>query len=281
MARVLIAGCGYVGTALGQRLYRDGAEVFGLRRDPSGLPPEIFGVAADLGNPKTLRDMPPNLDYIVYAAAPNSHDAEAYEAVYVKGLSNLLDALNAQGQQPKRVIFTSSTGVYGQNDGSWVDEYSSTRPSGFSGALVLEGEGLLLDSGLSATVLRLGGIYGPGRTRFIDGVSNGTTTCVDGITHYMNRQHLDDCVGALRHVMYLAHAHPIYLATDNCPADRSDVIRWLAETLGVEQPRSIPPIEAPKRLRGSNKRCVNDRLRMSGYTFRYPTYKEGYMSLIK
>ena len=173
MANVLIAGCGYIGTALGVWLTSDGHMVWGLRRHPELLPPGIRPFAADLTTPETLSALPSELDYVFYTAASTASDDRAHRAIYVNGLSNLLDALLHQGQQPRRFFFTSSTAVYSQYSGEWVDEASPTQPVDFSGARVLDGERLLSRGPFAATVVRLGGIYGPGRARLIDSVRQG------------------------------------------------------------------------------------------------------------
>src|SRR5262245_25881393 len=165
MANVLIAGCGYVGSALARRRVERGDNVFGLRRNPVDLPPGVVPIAADLAVPRSLADLPGALDVVVYAASPGGRDDAFYRTAYVEGLRNLLAALAERGQKPRRTIFVSSTAVYGQSRGEWVDETSPTTPTHFSGKRLLEAEALLRDSGLTGVVLRLGGIYGPRRTR--------------------------------------------------------------------------------------------------------------------
>ena len=108
--RTLIAGCGYVGCALGERLVAEGHEVWGLRRDCSGLPASFRAVAADLGNTSELRALPPDVDYLVYAASAGESSEAAYRRAYVLGLGNVLAAL--RGRPPRRAFFTSSTAVY-------------------------------------------------------------------------------------------------------------------------------------------------------------------------
>lgn len=278
--RVLIAGCGYVGTALAERLAVEGGIVWGLRRDPKGLPSAVRPLAADLTDPGTLRNLPSGLECVVYTAAPDRVDDEAYRRIYVEGLSHVLDALQRQGQEPRRIFFTSSTAVYAQSGGEWVDEASATEPTHFSGMRMLEAERLLLGSPFPATILRLGGIYGPGRVGLIERVRRGEAVCIDGPPTYTNRIHRDDCAGALEHL--IAHPQPenLYIGVDDEPADECAVLRWLATQLGVPLPRVERSADlAPRRQRG-NKRCRNARLVASGYIFRYPTFREGYGALL-
>lgn len=281
MARILIAGCGYVGTALAERLVAERHDVWGLRRDPAGLPPGVGPLAADLTDPGTLRNLPSGLECVVYTAAPDRLDDEAYRSIYVEGLSHVLDALRRQGQEPRRIFFTSSTVVYAQANGEWVDETSPTEPVHFSGTRMLEAERLLLGSPFPATILRLGGIYGPGRVGLIERVRRGEVVCTDGPPTYTNRIHRDDCAGALQHLM--AHPQPedLYIGVDHEPADECAVLPWLAARLSVPLPRVRPTAEPGPRRRAGNKRCRNARLVASGYIFRYPTFRDGYGALLE
>jgi nucleoside-diphosphate-sugar epimerase len=280
MANILIAGCGYVGTALGLRLTAAGHVVWGIRRSAEGLPSGIRHVAADLTIPETLRELPPALDVVFYTAAPNGPDEAAYRAIYVDGLRYVLEALVRQHQSPQRVLLTSSTAVYAQSDGEWVDETSPTEPQHFTGRRVLEGERVLLDGPFPATVLRLGGIYGPGRTSLIERVRQGLATCRDGPPLYTNRIHRDDCAGALHHLMTLSQPDSRYIGVDHEPADYCDVLRWLAAQLGAPPPRVEASSGTDTRRHRTNKRCRHDKLIASGYVFRYPTFREGYAALL-
>ena len=280
MTRVLIAGYGYVGTALGGRLAAAGHEVWGLRRSAAGFPPGVHSVAADLTKPQTLRHLPRDLEVVFYTAAADGADEAAYRAIYVDGLRHLLEALVEQRQAPRRVVFTSSTAVYAQSHGEWVDETSPTEPQHFTGRRVLEGERLLLTSPFSATVLRLGGIYGPERVSLIERLRQGLAVCRDGPPVYTNRIHRDDCAGALHHLMTLPQPEALYLGVDHEPADQCDVLRWLAAQLGVAPPKLDAIVEDETRRPRTNKRCRNTKLVASGCVFRYPTFREGYAALL-
>lgn len=284
MSRILIAGCGDVGTRLGLVLAADGDEVRGLRRNPSSLPAGIAAVRGDLATGDGLRDAADGVQVLVYAAAADGFTDDAYRAAYVDGLRRMLDALAVANAPLERVLFTSSTAVYGQSDGSWVDEESPTEPQGFSGRRLLEAERLLLGSGHPAAVLRLAGIYGPGRTRLIDEVRGGAASVPDGGEPlWTNRIHADDCAGALRHLIRLptdAAMHGLWLGVDDEPSDRAVVLDWLADRLAVSRPRRVPTGDAPARMRPGNKRCRNAKLRSTGYAFLFSTFREGYADVI-
>ena len=198
-------------------------------------------------------------------------------------------ALAALGISPARlpglawVGYLSTTGAYGDRQGAWVDEDSPTEPTHFSGVRMLEAERLVAAAG--GVSLRLGGIYGPGRTRLIDAVRAGRASIRPGPPHWTNRIHRDDAAGALRHLIERSLAGaalaPVYVGVDDEPADEAEVLRWLAARLGLPEPPVAPSAARPPgRPRGGNKRCRNARLRASGYAFAYPTFREGYGALI-
>jgi nucleoside-diphosphate-sugar epimerase len=273
LRRILVAGVGDVGAALARRRVAAGDEVHGLRRDVSRLPAGIVPVRADLTRPETLRQLPQGLDALVYAAAADRADERAYRAVYVDGLRNVLDAVGPVA----RVLFVSTTGVYGQRDGEWVDERSATEPTRFTGRVMLEGETLARSrAGAVVTVLRLGGIYGPGRGRLVEQVRRGEATCVPGVV--TNRVHRDDAVAAIAHVLESARPPAVVNVVDDDPAERCAVLRWLADRLGAPAPAVV---SGDARTRTDNKRVSNALLRSFGWVPRFPTFREGYAAVLR
>jgi nucleoside-diphosphate-sugar epimerase len=281
MARVLIAGCGYVGTALGRMLVDGSHDVWGLSRFPVSLPDGVRPVTADLGVAASLADLPPDLQYVFYMASPGGSDDALYRTAYVEGLSNLLAALARQGQRPTRVFFVSSTAVYAQQRGEWVDETSPAEPAHFSGRRLLEAERTLFAGPFAGTVMRFAGIYGPRRTQLIQSVRTGRAVFRKSRPEWTNRIHRDDCAGALKHLMQLDRPESVYLGVDCEPAERGAVLLWLAGAVGAPPPRAVRPRDPAFRPARTNKRCRNDRLLASGYTFRYPTYREGYRAVLE
>lgn len=203
-----------------------------------------------------------------------------YRRAYVDGLRALLAELDRRGQKPARLLFASSTSVYPNDDGSWVDESAPVASSGFKATRLLEGERLALSSSIRAVVVRFGGIYGPRRTGTIDRVRAGRAVYREDATRYTNRIHRDDCAGVLQHLAGLEDPQPIYVGVDSDPAAELTVYNWLAGVLGSPEPRAAGPGDR-EATRGSNKRCRNDRLLGSGYTFRYPSFREGYRAVIE
>ncbi len=275
--RILVAGCGYTGTALAVRLAAEGHRVWGLRRTAGAVAPGVETLSADLLDAGLGARVPEEIDRVFYTAAADDGSEEAYRAAYVEALDRLLGVLEARGGPRPRVLFTSSTSVHHQRDGSAVDEDSPTQPEGHRGRIMLEAEARLARSPLETVALRLGGIYGPGRTRFIEAVRSGRARRTRGAPRYTNRIHRDDAAGALAHLAALPAPRPLYLGVDDDPAERDEVLSWLAARLGMPPPPDEEPGPGPH---DAGKRCSNARLRASGYVFRYPDFRAGYGALI-
>lgn len=277
---VLIAGCGYVGTELGRSLVAEGWAVWALRRHVEGLPLEFTPLARDLSEPDLKLEVTAPITHVVCCTSADGFNEEAYRTAYVEGPRRLIHALAQEGHHPEKFLFTSSTSVYGDAGGDWVDETTSPTPSGFSGRILLEGEQVVLSSPYTSSVVRFGGIYGPDRTHTIERVRTGQAVCVEGRIDYMNHLHRDDCAGILQFLLETSDLKPIYIGVDQEPADRSSVYCWIADKLGTAPPPTSfeePPVYEK---RGGNKRCSSRLLVESGYRFKYPTYREGYAALI-
>ncbi len=270
-----------MGSALGERLVAEGHEVYGLKRNPVDLPEGIKPVRADLSLPETLVSLPSNIETIFYTAGAGRSDEEGYRYAYLDGMGRLLGALADLAEKPKRIFFTSSVSVYDQRRGEWLDEESKAAPSNYRGDIMLMTERLLLAGEIPATVVRLGGIYGPGRDRLVRAVARGEVAASNGEPHYTNRIHRDDAAACLQHLMTLDSPESLCLGVDHEAAEESVVLRWLADRLGVKLPEPGDG-DGPARVRrAGSKRCRNDRLVESGYRFLYPTFREGYEMMIR
>ena len=277
---VLIAGCGDVGGRLAVRLLASDWQVYGLRRSVSRLPAGVTGVAGDLFSEQCPADWPTGpLDYLVYSAAATDHDEAGYRAAYVEGLQHVLSWLKENGQQPKRLLFVSSSSVYGQQDGEWVDETSPTVAGGYSGRLMLEAEQLALGSGIPASILRLTGIYGPGREWLLTQVRRGYRVAVEPPL-YGNRIHVDDAAGLMAFLLEAdrrgAALDPLYIGVDDAPAPLAEVVAWLREYLGVTQWAEDASVR-----RAGSKRCSNARAKALGWAPEYTSYREGYAAILE
>ena len=276
MAHVLIAGAGYVGLALAEILLAAGHRVTGLRRTPPVAGHGMRWLAADVTRPGTLAILPDDLDAVVCALAPSGRGEAAYREIYLEGTGNLLAALPARSLP---LLLVSSTGVYGQDDGQWVDEDTPPAPTTPSGRILLEAEDRVLAARPDATIVRFSGIYGPGRTWLVDRVRSGQPVQVDPPS-YTNRIHRDDCARVLAWLLAQRLAGrelpPRLVASDDDPAPLVEVMGWIAELLDCPAPPAAPRDPSAPR----NKRCRNDRLKDLGYTFLFPSYREGYEDML-
>jgi nucleoside-diphosphate-sugar epimerase len=277
---VLIAGCGDVGGRLATQLLAAGWEVHGLRRDVSRLPAGVIGVAGDLFNKECPATWPIGaVDYLVYCAAATDHDEAGYRAAYVQGLEHVLEWLGDYGQVPNRLLFVSSSSVYGQQEGEWVDESSPAVAAGYSGRVMLEAEQLALKSGIPASVVRLTGIYGPGREWLLTQVRRGYRVVVEPPL-YANRIHADDAAGLMACLLEADRRgvalDDVYIGVDDEPAALADVVGWLREYLGVTEWADNDSVR-----RTGSKRCSNARARVLGWTPKYPSFREGYAAILE
>lgn len=277
---VLIAGCGYVGSALAARLQAAGRRVVGLRRSEAPLPPGVVALRGDVTRPATLTSLPDDIGAVCYAVAADAREDGAYERAYVRGVAGLLEALASRRIRPSCLLFVSSTAVYAQDDGSVVDEDSPTEPRHFSGRRLLEGEALARSAPFPGIVLRLGGIYGPGRTSLLDQVRSGRAAVAPGGPRYTNRIHRDDAAAAIQHLLGLVAPAACFVGVDCDPAPQAEVLAWLAGRLGAPPPPVREPAPGSRRAAG-NRRCSNRRLLQTGYRFLYPSYRDGYAALIE
>ena len=271
-ARVLIAGCGYTGARAATLLQQRGCKVFGARRSAAALPAGVTLVPIDLLE-GDLSALPPALDAVVWAVSPEPTEA-GYRAAYVDGPARLLRHLAERGDPLARTVLVGSTSVWHHEDGREVDEETPPCPADFRGAAVLDGEQVLRQHGGSSVALRFSGIYGPGRTRLIDRIAAGAAPPAQAV--YSNRIWADDGAKAILHVLSLEAPAPLYVVTDDAPADLREVHAWLAEQLQV-------PLSAPSEDyagRGGSKRCSNRLLRDSGLELEAPDFRAGYRRLL-
>lgn len=286
--RIAILGCGYVGLELGRQLTARGHEVCGVRRSPEGCEAiEEAGfeaVQADIADRGALAGVP-DADALVFAASSGGRGAEAAREVYVRGLETVIGHFSERADPPERLLYTSSTGVYGDHGGDWVDEDTEVEPATEKTRVLREAERVALDSPIPGTVVRFAGLYGPDRYR-LERYLEGLVT--EG---YLNMIHREDAAGVSRYLLEedLARGE-VVLAVDDEPADKWAFADWLAEQCGVPEPPketeeerlADPDLSEPARRRlETSKRCSNAKLRELGYEFSYPTFREGYCEAVK
>jgi len=334
--RVLIVGCGYVGLPLGAELVRQGHAVFGLKRSADDAELKTAGITplhADITRAETLTELPRDYDWVFNCAASGGGDVEAYRQLYLLGNRNLIEWLRPF--PPRRYVYTSSTSVYGQNDGSLAVETDPVSPPTETGQILVATENLLLavasggasvlasrgDDGSAGVplagsdgpgnspagrqrsqvdwekgsrvrsphpfpvvILRLAGIYGPGRGHWFKQFLRGEARIEGDGSRFLNMIHRDDVVGAIIAVLQGGAPVPsVFNAVDNEPVSQRDFFAWLAGQLGKPMPSSVPADAEVNRKRGvTNKRVSNQRLKkMLGYQFKYPTFRQGYAAEIE
>jgi nucleoside-diphosphate-sugar epimerase len=270
--RILIAGCGDVGSVLALSLLQDGHVVYGLKRDTSSLPEGVLPVPADLTRPDSLANLPQDIDRLVFMPTPSSRDVAGYEAIFIQGWKNVWAGFK---HPPARSLVVSSTAVYGESDGAIIDEKTDPRPTGFNGKALLEMEQAAAASTDNLVVVRISGIYGPGRERLIRLAASQGLEIQQTPPYFTNRIHRDDAAATLKHLMLIDDPQGIYIASDDLPAPRYEVVEWLAKQQGAFSPAAITDKQASK-----GKRASNTRLRDSGFILSYPDYRAGYGAVL-
>jgi nucleoside-diphosphate-sugar epimerase len=287
--RVLIIGCGYVGLPLGAEMARLGHEVFGLTRtDGTHASLQQHGIrplSADITRRAELDALPLPFDWVVNTVASNRGGPEEYLMTYFEGMRNILQWLEAA--PPKKMVYTSSTSVYGQTDGSLVKETSPAEPRSELGQVLVAAERLLLEAVLTkkipAVILRAAGIYGPGRGHlFLQYLKNEARISGHG-ERLLNMIHRDDLAACILTALKSGRPGEIYNASDDEPVPQIHFFRWLSETLGKNMPPFVREDEAAPRKRAlTHKKVSNRKLRMElGCALRYPTFRQGYTAEIQ
>ncbi|TKX74285.1 NAD-dependent epimerase/dehydratase family protein [Halorubrum sp. GN11_10-6_MGM] len=292
--RVVVVGCGYVGLTLAEQLHARGHSVTGVRRSDGGLDavdavgPGVEAVRADATDPESLPALP-DADAVVFAASSGGKGAEAAREVYVDGLTNVVDEYGSRASPPDRLVYTSSTGVYGDHDGGWVDEETPVEPTTEKTRVLAEAERVATehaaDRGIDGTVVRFAGLYGPERYRLERYVEGPVTA------GYLNMVHRDDAAGSIRYLLETDRARDsAVLVVDDEPVDKHAFADWLADACGVPRPEKLSKDEriaagdlsaaAERRIRTS-KRCSNALLRELGYEFAHPTFRSGYRDAVR
>lgn len=272
--RVLLIGCGDLGQRVARRFLARGDEVHALRRHPPAADASgIQWLQGDITRPDLLPPLPAGVTRLIHLPAPGARDPAVYRAVFVDGLRNALQTLDASRLQ--RIVFVSSSAVYGEHHGAWVTEETPPAPQGFNGRVLLEAEAALASQPVSATALRLAGLYGPGRLQLIERLRSGAAGAPVRPEHWANRIHIDDAAAAVVHLALLPDVAPVYIGCDDTPLPLHTLYADLAKLIGAPEPR-----EAPAPLHVGSKKLSNARLRASGLTLQWPDSRQGYAALL-
>jgi nucleoside-diphosphate-sugar epimerase len=271
--------------ATGQELAELGHEVFGLRR--TELPDDelkgngMTGLKGDITEPEDLARLPRDFDWVVNCVSSSHGDVEDYRRVYLEGMQNLLEWFSTK--PPKKFVYTSSTSVYAQTDGSLVSENSPAEPVSETARVLLETEKILTQAAkqnFPAVILRVAGIYGPGRGYWFKQFLQGEGKIEGKGERILNMVHRDDVAGAIIAALEKGRPGETYNVVDDEPISQVGLFRWLAESSRKEMPPFVEFDDKAERKRGwTSKRVSNRKLKTDvGYRFRYPTFREGFVA---
>ncbi|MEM6885738.1 MAG: SDR family oxidoreductase [Verrucomicrobiota bacterium] len=274
----LIVGCGYLGKPLAAALRLDRWRVGTVvKSDAShdelmGQGFEVF--QGDVVESRFWQSLSSDWSHVVYCPSTGGGGVEAYRQIHEVGLQNCLEWLSSESH----LIYTSSTSVYGQQDGELVDETSHTYPASASGQELVKAEQRVCEAG--HTVLRLGGIYGPQRGVLLKRLREGSALIPEQDPKWLNLIYLSDIISAIRHGLTgKLESGEVYNVIDNEPASYKEIYDWLCQFLKLPLPEMGTPDYFGKRGI-TNKRVSNQKLRRTGWMPQYPSFREGYAEMI-
>lgn len=284
---VLIAGCGWLGSEIARSLQARGDRVTGVRRSKSACAAlqsaGIDALALDLCDPEALDALPGDLDAVIACASANEHGERAYRRAYVDLSQNLFRAVRSR--PIRTLVFTGSTGVFGQAHGGDVDESTPVAPSDPTSVVLVEAEQTVLAAGrvgIDTRLVRASGLYGPGRAGVLQRVKDGRLALGRDEEVWMNWCHLADAAATILAALDKGRAGAVYHATDAQPARRREVVTWIAQQLGVT-PATSSASDAPQasaRPR-AHRRILAARTRAElGVRLRYPSFRDGLAPLL-
>lgn len=276
---LLIVGCGDLGRRTGLSLLAEGWKIDAVRRNTPHEDSALQWHSADYttgGSLAFIESLAPT--FVLATFTPASMNDEGYRRGFRNAAHNLLEGLGSH--RCRHLFMVSSTRVYAEADGGWVDEASPLATADPRAQAIIDAEQLLLTSRHPTTIVRAGGIYGNPISRLLDRIKGGRLTPAHPV-RYTNRIHREDLSGFIAHLLKCANRgqslESVYNAVDNSPAPAHEVDRWLAGLMGVNAGAE----SAIGRISPSgHKRCRNDRLRASGYPLLYSDFRAGYAALL-
>jgi nucleoside-diphosphate-sugar epimerase len=268
--KVVIAGLGFAGLAMAKVFREAGWDVLGLTRSEESakeLGKKFATAACDISNRDSVEQLAGlgfrHAEAVVHCASSGRGGVGEYRAVYLEGSQHLLEVL-----APKRFVFTSSTSVYAQTDGGWVNEESAAEPERETGRILREAEALVLSRG--GIVARVAGIYGPGRSVLLRKFFRGEAVIEEDGRRMINQVHRDDIATAMRALVERA-AVEIYNVSDDQPVSQRELYEWLAQKFSVPVPPT-GPIDPNRKRAWTNKRVSNAKLHVLGWQPKWPCF---------
>ena len=284
--KTLILGLGYIGTVLAESLARSGHEVHGVRRDPASddalAEAGVKLLGGDVTRPDGLAAADRDYDWVVNCVSSSRGGLDAYRATFLDGSRNLCAWLREV--RPRRFVFTSSSSVYDQTDGSTVSEDTPAVGAGETGKILVAAEREYLAAASERTgvsVLRISGIYGPDRGFLFRKFLRDEATITGDPDRWLNQVHRDDVVRAITTVLATDDPPAVLNVADCEPVTQIEFYRWLADRLGKPLPPAAP-VPATRKRAVTNKRVANARLlELLPGPMIYPTFREGYEAELK
>jgi nucleoside-diphosphate-sugar epimerase len=279
---ILFVGCGDLGASTGGLLQAQGWRVAGMRREQSQLPPGFTGFGGDYSEPGSLAFIAGlRPDWVLATFNPADRSVAGYRRGFTRAARNLLEGLG--NYQPRAIFMVSSTRVFAEQEGGWVDEASELSSTDPRALAIIEAEQILLESSQRCCVVRFAGIYGAPGGRLLQRLRRGELGPADPL-RYSNRIHRDDCAGFLQYLVEGAESGlelaPVYIGVDDLPAPQFEVESWLLEEMGVQALAAEAADDGTGRSSAGHKRCSNRLLRASGYQLQYPDYRAGYRAVL-
>ena len=285
--RLVVFGAGYVGGAVARAAKVQGMSVIAITRNAakaSRLQENgVNTIVADLADSGWNAAMPERVDYVLNAVSSGGGGVEGYRHSYVEGMKSVIAW--ASKARPVTLVYTGSTSVYPQDGGVEVDETSPTDPANERAALLLEAEQIALaaaNESMRVFVLRLAGIYGPGRHHLLDQIQASEVLAGTG-EHRLNLAHLEDIVAAILKCFEAAPSISggVFNVTDDHPVRKHELAAWIAARLGQPVPRFDPSLTGRRKGAMPDRMVLNRRLKNTlGWRPRYPSYREGYETLL-
>ncbi len=274
---VLIIGFGYLGNILAKLLLKHEHMVSAIKRSPLSDQNNINFTFKDI-LATTIDDLT-DANYVVYCAAPTSHNSIDYQHIYHDGVNHILNHLEKKETPPSRFIYVSSTSVYGYTDGRWVDEDSPVKPKSKNAEILLAAEQRVKQSTLDTVIIRFSGIYGPHRMPLVDAVRQKKAhICYD--TRYSNRIHVIDCARMIYHIMHLQEHQGLYIGSDSEPTAINTIVSWLSTHMGIKLPEARHKNSPEDITHSSNKRLSNARILHSGFRFEFNNFHQGFQHIL-
>jgi nucleoside-diphosphate-sugar epimerase len=271
--RILQVGCGGLGSLIAQATLAQGHELMIVRRSHKAVPPGAQVLYLDVVAGEGLSTLHTiKADILLYCLAPV--EGQSYQQTYVEGLRHVLAHVSLS--QLKHVFFISSTGVYGEQQGEWIDDDTPAIPVDAEGQVILEAERLLDELDCGHTALRVSGIYGAKRLYLLRLLQNPARWPTK--THWTNRIHELDVAAVVVHLyQHLPDGKSLpghCILTDGVPAAQHEVLQWLAAQQNLPAPET-PPLQPQ-----SGKRIRNGFLQQTGFKLQFADYRAGYASIL-